>query len=237
MWSQRDQFTNAQLPILDHKLISEQHSQKLTNHSYSERSKAPGQSKAVEAKISQGDIVYLYCDKDKLRARDHYLVTSVEGKWCNVKKFIGSQLRNTSYRVKTSECYKVSEQVRTQDDQAVLSDYNEYEDCDGIGDKDIYDGKGKDRNAPTDANNITPQVTLPRSLPEVIPETTPLVPSVIPPEAPPEIPAEIAQPEEEEHQLSIAMPRPKDTPLAPSTENNRHYPLRDRKPLERFQAK
>ena len=83
-WSQLDQFTNAQLPILDHKLISEQHSQKLTNNSYSERSKAPGHSKAVEARISQGDIVYLYCDKDKLRARDRYLVTSVEGKWCNV---------------------------------------------------------------------------------------------------------------------------------------------------------
>ena len=117
-----------------------------------------------------------------------------------------------------------------------MSDYDEYEDCDGIVDKDIYDGKDKDRNAPPDANNITPQVALPGSLPEIIPETAPLVPSVIPPEAPPEIPAEIAQPEEE-HQPLIAMPRPKDTPLAPSTENKRRYPLRDRKPPERFQAK
>ena len=118
---------------------------------------------------------------------------------------------------------KVSEQVHTQDDQAVLSDYYEYEDCDGIGDKDIYDGKDKDRNAPTDANNITPQVAPPFSLPEIIPETAPLVPPVIPLETPPEIPAEIAQAEEEEHQPPIAMPRPKDTPLAPSTENKRRY--------------
>ena len=82
MWFQRAHFTNAQLPILDYNLISEQHSQKLTNHSYSEQSKAPGHSKAVEARISIGNIVYLYCDKNKSRAQDRYLVTSsVVVKW------------------------------------------------------------------------------------------------------------------------------------------------------------
>ena len=36
-----------------------------------------------------------------------YLVTSVESDWCNIRKFIGSQLRSTTYRIKRSECYEV----------------------------------------------------------------------------------------------------------------------------------
>ena len=35
------------------------------------------------------------------------MVSNVEGAFCNVRKFIGSQLRSTSYRIKTSECYHV----------------------------------------------------------------------------------------------------------------------------------
>ena len=36
-----------------------------------------------------------------------YLVVSVENSWCNIRKFVGSQLRNTSYRVRQLDCYKV----------------------------------------------------------------------------------------------------------------------------------
>ena len=36
-----------------------------------------------------------------------YLVTNIEGAFCNVRKFIGSQLRRTSYRIKKTECYHV----------------------------------------------------------------------------------------------------------------------------------
>ena len=38
-------------------------------------------------------------------ARDHYLLVSVDGNWCNICKFAGSQLRRSSYRVQQSECY------------------------------------------------------------------------------------------------------------------------------------
>ena len=63
-------------------------------------------SKALN--IDVGDIVYLYCDRNKSCSRCRYLVVSVDGVWLNVGKFIGNQLRATSYRVKRTECYKVA---------------------------------------------------------------------------------------------------------------------------------
>ena len=50
----------------------------------------------------------MLCDKNKTRARDRYLVASVDGDWCYVKKFTGNQLRSMSYKVRVSECFKVS---------------------------------------------------------------------------------------------------------------------------------
>ena len=54
-----------------------------------------------------GDIVYLYSDRDKSRARSRYHVVSVDGEWCFVKKFSGNQLSSSSYKVKREECYLV----------------------------------------------------------------------------------------------------------------------------------
>ncbi|CAC5394087.1 unnamed protein product [Mytilus coruscus] len=44
-------------------------------------------------------------------SRDRYLVVAVDTPWCNIRKFIGSNLRQNSYRVKCSDCYKVSYDV------------------------------------------------------------------------------------------------------------------------------
>lgn len=49
----------------------------------------------------------MYADRDKTRARSRYLVVSIDGEWCFIKKFIGSQLRSSSYKVKLSECYRI----------------------------------------------------------------------------------------------------------------------------------
>ena len=111
MWFQRDQFTNSQIPVDDLKLLREQHSFRLHNHPASERSKAPGRSSPTPPAIDVGDLVYLTSDGSKNRARDRYLVVSVDGLWCNVRKFVGSQLRSSSYRVKRTECYLVPEHV------------------------------------------------------------------------------------------------------------------------------
>lgn len=112
MLTQRDQFTNQQLPVSDRNLILEQHAKRVTNHPYSEKAKAPLGKISNIPNIDVGDLVYLYIDRNKVRARDRYLVVSTEGDWCNIRKFVGSQLRRTSYRVKMSECYKVECGIR-----------------------------------------------------------------------------------------------------------------------------
>ena len=54
-----------------------------------------------------GDLVYISSDGSKTHARNRYLVVSVDGLWCHVRKFTGSQLHSTFYRVERSECYRV----------------------------------------------------------------------------------------------------------------------------------
>ena len=46
-------------------------------------------------------------DRDKSNARDRDIIVSIDGEWCFIKKFSGSQLRATSYKVKLAECYAV----------------------------------------------------------------------------------------------------------------------------------
>ena len=107
MLFQRDQFTNEQLPLTDMDLITEQHQSKLRNHQYSEKSKAPTKGYRPDAILQVGDLVYLHHDANKLKSRDRYIVTATDNEWVYVRKFSGNQLRNASYKVKRSECFKV----------------------------------------------------------------------------------------------------------------------------------
>ena len=104
---QRDQFTCEQIPLSDHQIIVEQYKSRLSNHPHSERSKAPNGKTALSPRIEVGDLVYVLTDYNKSRARSRYLVVSVDGEWCVIRKFTGSQLRSSSYKVKACECYKV----------------------------------------------------------------------------------------------------------------------------------
>jgi hypothetical protein len=110
LWTQRNQFTNEQLPLSDRALILSQHENRLRNHPYSEKSKIKGHKPLSCQELSVGDIVYLVNEKSKLKARDRYLIISIESPWCYIKKFSGSQLRATSYKIKLSECYRVPSQ-------------------------------------------------------------------------------------------------------------------------------
>lgn len=111
MFMQRDQFSNIQIPVHDMNLIQTQYDAKCKNHAFSERAKAPKATSKVPPKLcsnlKKGDLVYLYNDRNKCQARDRYLVVDINDEWCTIKKFAGSQLRNTSYKVKVAECYKV----------------------------------------------------------------------------------------------------------------------------------
>ena len=111
IWFQRDMFTNEQVPDNDLFIIDEQHASRSQNHLVSEASKTPKGHSPLTPLIAKGDLVYLCRDVDKHGARDRYIVTSTDGPWCDIKEFTGSQLRNKSYRVKQSECYKVPSEI------------------------------------------------------------------------------------------------------------------------------
>ena len=113
IWFQRDQFSNEQLPISDRAIISEQHHSRLQNHEHSQISKAPRGKDAPVPTIQVGDLVYIVSDRSKSQARDRYLVTSIDNNWCYIRKFSGSQLRASSYKVKLSEMYLVGGHVST----------------------------------------------------------------------------------------------------------------------------
>ena len=107
MLTKRDQFSNKQLPIDDCSLIIAKHNQHLENHRASERSKAKRPAVKVPD-ISVGDLVHLACDPiSKGVQRDRYIVASVDGEWCNVRKLTETQLRSMSYRVRLNQCYLV----------------------------------------------------------------------------------------------------------------------------------
>ena len=107
MLYQRDQFTHNQIPISDLELILKQQETKQQNQPSSSLSKNPQKYLPSQEVINLGDVVYLYRDRDKHKARDRYLVVSIDNEWCNIRKFVGNTLRQFSYRVKCNECYKV----------------------------------------------------------------------------------------------------------------------------------
>ena len=92
------------------KLIKEQQERREGNHLHSQRSKS---TKALrsEAHVAVGDIVYLYDDKSKLSARSRYIVISIDGDSCNIKKFTRQYLGASTYTVKLRDCFKVQEEL------------------------------------------------------------------------------------------------------------------------------
>ncbi|MCG7876681.1 MAG: RNase H-like domain-containing protein [Candidatus Thiodiazotropha endolucinida] len=107
VWTQRNQYTHDQIPLSDREIIIQQNRNRVQNHPHSEASKHKSQKILKSDSITVGDLVYLYGDRDKSCARNRYLVVSVDGEWCFVKKFVGNTLRASSYKVKISECYRV----------------------------------------------------------------------------------------------------------------------------------
>ena len=104
---QRDQYTNAQIPIEDMDIIQSKHERAVNNNFSSELSKSGGRGPRTDQVIAVGDLIYLISDRSKNSPRDRYLVVSIEREWCCIRKFIGNTLKSNSYRVKKSEIYKV----------------------------------------------------------------------------------------------------------------------------------
>ena len=98
---------NEQLPLTDYNLICQQHALRNANHAPSQLSKSPDGALPKSQHIDVGDIVYLYADRNKTRSRCRYIVVSTDGSCLNISKFIGTQLRATSHRVKRAVCKNV----------------------------------------------------------------------------------------------------------------------------------
>lgn len=92
MWTQRDQFPNQQIPLHNQNLIIQQHEQHIANHHHSKKAKAPVTKNCPAEHIIVGDLAYLYSNRNKTRVGDCYLVIEVTGSFCNIRKFVGSQL-------------------------------------------------------------------------------------------------------------------------------------------------
>ena len=93
MMMQRDQFTCEQILINDQDLIMKQNESRKANHPYSEQSKASNSFLENLPNLHVGGLVYLYSDRNKNSGLNRYIVSSVEGSWCNIRRFSGSQLR------------------------------------------------------------------------------------------------------------------------------------------------
>lgn len=161
LWTQRSQFTNEQLPISDRKIILQQHQQRLQNHIHSEKSKQHNKIDRRPYDIYVGDLVYLYSDRDKTRARSRYLVISIEGEWCLVKKFAGNQLRTTSYKVKCNECYLVPNQVPAKSLSRFQSHVSENEQEDFVHTEELSPKPGVTAVLPPEPEKIPPTLTRP----------------------------------------------------------------------------
>ena len=103
LWTQRSQFTHEQLPSSDRENLLRQHTLRKLNHTSSEKSKHKSGKTANSYNVDVGDLIYLYSDRDKSRARSRNLVVSIDGEWCFIKTFSGNQLWSSSYKVKREE--------------------------------------------------------------------------------------------------------------------------------------
>ena len=107
LWTQRDQTTGEQLPIKDRELILNQYAIRNENHKHSQKSKAHGKPFRPSPDITVGSLVYLYQDRDKVTARQRYLVTNISGDDVILRKFTIHLFGTKEYNAKLKECYKV----------------------------------------------------------------------------------------------------------------------------------
>ena len=115
VWTQCDQLTGEQLPIVDRQLI---HFSPQQNHTPSAKSKAHGRTNIPLAVVSVNNLVFLKGDKDKFKACEKYLVVDISDDLsCELRKFTTSQFPSKVYSVLLSQCYPVALTVLAQSPQ------------------------------------------------------------------------------------------------------------------------
>ena len=119
IWTQRDMITGKQLCLSDKKLIDNQHQSRIKNHSYSAKSKARVKVCHPAADIHIGSLVYIINEGDKTQSREKYMVISIDGEWCKVRKLTDLQFRTKPYELKLSEVFPVTEQARPTESNSI----------------------------------------------------------------------------------------------------------------------
>ena len=109
--TQRDSNSGVVLDIDDNVLSDMQTNTRINNQVSSARNKSRGGGLAEPAHVAVGSLVFIKDDASKLKARDRYLVVEKEGSWCTLKKLLKSNLRDKTYKLKTTEVYPVSSNV------------------------------------------------------------------------------------------------------------------------------
>ena len=107
LWTQRDQNTGDQLPIKDREIIISQHKARKENHEHSQKSKAHGRPFRSSPEIKVGALVYIYQDRDKVTARQRYLVTNIKAKHVILRRFSTHLFGTKEYEAKLQDCYIV----------------------------------------------------------------------------------------------------------------------------------
>ena len=82
---QRDQVTNEQININDQDLAASQVTKRTRNHLPSAKSKAPGRNFASSMDCRVGDLVFLKDERNKNKARDRYVVVSIEAQYAYIQ--------------------------------------------------------------------------------------------------------------------------------------------------------
>ena len=107
LWTQRDHNTGEQLPIKDREIIVQQHQARIENHFASQKSKAHGKPFRPKAHVEVGTLVYVINDRDKLKARQRYLVTNIDGDKVKLRRFTQTLFRGAEYDAHLREIYRV----------------------------------------------------------------------------------------------------------------------------------
>ena len=185
LWTQRDQITGDQLPIVDREIILNQNQSRIGNHVSSAKSKVHGRVNNRESKFSVGQLVYLRGDGNKTKAREKYIITSIFDEWCEIRKFTLSQFRSKSYTVRNSDCFPIS--TTTLDSSGPLRGQADIEDDDIL----MSDNEPVQPNYPEHSLSpyrSIPSPSIPRNPPAPASPTPPTPPS------PPAMPEAIITP-------------------------------------------
>ena len=170
---QREQVTGKQLTFNDSMLADKQHEFRKRNHGPSASSKARAPAPPT-SDIVVGDLVYIKSELNKFKARDRYIVMSLDNGFACIQKLSNDKLMSTKYTVPITTIFKILGKDNSRpniNDNDVLdtesdSDYEHYPiNADPVNDSATSDGD--DEAAPDAAapNNGTVTSTRPRQRP------------------------------------------------------------------------